>query len=248
MIERLLSSGADANTMGLDGSTALHEAILISNNKVTTLLIKNGIEVNRRILKDFPHGDDVSALQIASRRMDIETAAQLLKAGALPDSRSIDHALDKHNFQMLRLLLSHGGTLDLASLSTKNALGEAGWRGQKALQRLLTGHSTVPEFMHLNAEQLENIMNESDRPLGSIINDLRRHLEAWISQSVPTPGTTKNKLCCHCENIASSAIPIPLVDANSIKLNTCPLCRIIFDEKLWFREKTNEGKLKQTLT
>jgi hypothetical protein len=65
-VQLLLSGGADMNIPSLDGSTALHESVSVTNNKVTTLLVDEGIDINRRIFTDFPYGEDLSALQIAS--------------------------------------------------------------------------------------------------------------------------------------------------------------------------------------
>jgi hypothetical protein len=235
-VQLLLSGGADMNIPSLDGSTALHESVSVTNNKVTTLLVDEGIDINRRIFTDFPYGEDLSALQIASKRKDLDSVKFLLNNGAQPDSRCVDNTLENHDFQMLQLLLSYGGVLDLASSSTHDAYTRAKWKGQRALQILLSGQSPVTQFVQLDSAKLGSMINETDRPFGILIDGLRIFLDTWLNQQPPVSGY---ELCCHCENVISSELPYPSDDATSIKLNSCPLCRIIYDERLPYREKTN---------
>ncbi|KAF2830792.1 ankyrin [Ophiobolus disseminans] len=248
VVQSLLRSGADINVASLDGSTALHESVAASNNAVTSLLIEHGINVHNTIFTGYPHDGDVSALQLASRRADVGTTALLLTNGALPDSRSVDHALNNHDFHTLRLLLEHGGTIDPTSSSTKNAIGEAEWKGQrKILQFLKEGPRATPAFVRLSTDQTEEMMSESERPHGTIIRSLRQGLATWLESPIPTTEHSEDKLCCICENVGTTSMPVPQAKSGSVKLNACPLCRVILDEKVWSRPIHSDSTYPQTL-
>ncbi|KAH7066342.1 heterokaryon incompatibility protein-domain-containing protein [Paraphoma chrysanthemicola] len=221
-VKLLLSSGADPNAESLDGATALHESLWASKSDIAVVLVEHGIELNREAMRDSSFGGEVTALQIAIRRMDFEMVKLLLKHGALPDARCLESALSNHDSGTIKLLSTYGGTPGFASLEHHDSWVEANWK----------------------ADAFEG----PNLPYDTIVGDLRKSLSTWLDRPVPANMASRDTICRYCYHLTSAELPDPALDITPVTLRTCPICRIISDEQLWWRRKTNnEGNTKQAL-
>lgn len=245
-VKLLLSYGADTNARSLDGTSALHESIARSNNRVSVLLITHGADVDCKTNAGNPHGDDVTPLQIACKRSDFESAKLLLDAGARPDARAVENALFNSDYRVLQLLLSRGAPLDTASPGAQYARTETIWRRQNLLQRLLTGNYAIEDFLGLSSTMLDNAIEEHDGPFKALVKNLRKQNLEWLEQPAASPPTPSVRLCTYCENLKTSARPIPtLTQVQEVRTEACPICRIIIDQTLWRGQLFNERYSRQ---
>jgi ankyrin repeat protein len=85
-LERLLATGNDINSKGQDDRTLLMHAILAEDTDVEMIrfLIEHGADVNTR-----DQGQEWTPLAFAARDQNVEAVRELLRAGALPESRDV---------------------------------------------------------------------------------------------------------------------------------------------------------------
>lgn len=232
-VQLLLSRGADVKAKSLDGSSALHESVSRSNNKVSALLIKHGADVEYKIIAAYPYyGHDLTPLHIACKRSDLKSTKILLNAGAQPDARAVENSLFNSDYHVLQLLLARGGLLDTTSPGAQYAFSEAAWKGQTLLQRLLTRNYAIADFVGLSETMLEEAILECNGPFEVLVKNLRTHNTEWMGQ--PEASTSKTRLCIYCKDLNSTPRPFPTSrQVEEVKAEACPVCRIIIDQKLW---------------
>ncbi|MBL1148223.1 MAG: hypothetical protein HND56_01300 [Pseudomonadota bacterium] len=117
LVMKYLEDGADPNTIGDFGWTALHEACAHSsiNPKIIRALLDAGAEPNLHTSEGF------SCLLLAVQRPDTDVVEMLLDAGANPNHLSggragpLYYAADSDNPKMVKLLLDKGA--DVAKLN-----------------------------------------------------------------------------------------------------------------------------------
>ena len=115
VVELLLKSGVDVNVRNMDNWTPLHEAAGSGNFEIARLLLSHGADVH------IIDGQGTSPLHHAARSHKPDGVELLLKSGADSDVnvRSIDNWTPLHetayrgNFDIVRLLLSHGASVHI---------------------------------------------------------------------------------------------------------------------------------------
>jgi hypothetical protein len=107
-VEKLLAEGADVNTRGKFGQTALHEAIMCDHVELAALLIERGADVNA------VNKEGAEPLAAAAMRCDLKSAATLVKAGADVNHADNDGvtplmwAANRGSTEIVKLLLDSG--------------------------------------------------------------------------------------------------------------------------------------------
>lgn len=137
-ISMLMEAGCDPNCTDRFGRTPLTLMANSRNTNMVKLLIQHGADVNK---KDF---SNTVALLKSVRLGDIETAAVLLEAGADPNFCSqfenkslITQACSNGYTDIVRLLIKHGGDVNLMSGRRYGAIHYAAWNGQNEIVKLL---------------------------------------------------------------------------------------------------------------
>jgi ankyrin repeat protein len=149
LVELLLDRGAQADSVSLDGKTALHAAALSGGPSVAEELLAAGCPLDARDLEGY------TPLQIAVVFRNVPMAEFLLAAGANPNNKTSDlgltplsGAVSSGSPQLVRLLFSYGA--------------RPGNEGQPILGR--TGEPAFWELVRLLREEREQSTRSTDSP------------------------------------------------------------------------------------
>jgi ankyrin repeat protein len=117
------------------GLTVLHHAVRNGNDKVIEILLRNGADCN---IGCKAHG---TPLHYAIKRKQESTVELLLRHDANVDSQDeygrtplVLAAIDTNTYQLIKMLLDHGATVDLDKLPNLNTFS-------RSLRRLLLNHT-----------------------------------------------------------------------------------------------------------
>ena len=135
VIVLLLESGADSEMMSVDG-TALHYAVLNNYENITRILLEHGANLE---------AGEWTALHLAASRGNETMVALLLENGANINAQSSDGspiclaAIFKRE-EVVRVLVRHGATVDLAEFPDQEVAGK------QFLRRILgeMGRAPIP--------------------------------------------------------------------------------------------------------
>jgi serine/threonine-protein phosphatase 6 regulatory ankyrin repeat subunit B len=111
-VVKYIELGADVNAIGLDGTTALMEAIKKDRMKVVDLLLSEGCNIDQQ------NFDGLCAVAIACRKGNCEALDKLIKAGAnlnLADEDGMTclmDACDTANFECAKMLIENGAKVN----------------------------------------------------------------------------------------------------------------------------------------
>ncbi len=175
-VKHLIDDGADVNTKGKDGWTALHFAAREGQTETALAFIKAGADIEAK------DNNGWTPLHYATGQVKIKTALALIKAGANIEARDkkdwtpLHWAAGKGQTQIVHLLIKAGADVNAKGIDDWVPLHYAAFFGQNKAALAL-----IKAGAYLNA-----ITNRGDTPL-----DIARSEKQWsvinILQNPPPP-------------------------------------------------------------